>query len=80
MNSKIFVTTAGIVLLVTSGQAFSQDPGEDGKSEATMRLMQRADATLLDAVTNEIPLPAPEDLPDQADDQADVGLEAAAGG
>ena len=68
MNSKIFVTAAAIVFLLTCGQAYSQDPGDEGKEEATMRLMDRMDATLPEEVTNNIALPAAEDLQEEAAD------------
>ena len=53
MNSKYIVTIAGVVFLLISCQAWSLDD----PSQATIRLMDRADAKLPDAVTNNISLP-----------------------
>ena len=64
MDIKYLVATAGVVFLLISGQAWSQDD----PSEATIRLMDRADAELPDAVTNNISLP--EALPADAADEA----------
>ncbi len=65
MNIKYLVAIAGVVSLLISGQAWSQDDGE-----VTIRLMGRADAKLPDAVTKNISLPVV--LP------ADAAAEAAA--
>ncbi len=53
MNIKYLVATAGVVSLLISGQAWTQDDD----SEATIRLMHGADSVLPDAVTKNISLP-----------------------
>ena len=68
MNIKFFVATASIVFLLTSGQSWAQEENGGDESEATIRLMQRADAELPDAVMREIPLPAADNIPEQAED------------
>ncbi len=76
MNIKYLVATAGVVSLLISGQAWSQEDD----SEATIRLMRRADSLLLDAVTNEIALPAavPDDAAaEQAITKREAGLDRA---
>ena len=70
MNIKYLVAIAGVVSLLISGQAWSQDNGENDEGEVTIRLMGHADAKLPDAVTKNISLPVV--LP------ADAAAEAAA--
>lgn len=70
MNIKYLVAIAGVVSLLISGQAWSQDNGENDEGEVTIRLMGHADAALPDAVTKNISLPVV--LP------ADAAAEAAA--
>ena len=69
MNSKYIVTIAGVVFLLISGQAWAQ---ADPTSQATIRLMDRADAELPDAVTKTILLPAV--LPADADAEAAAAI------
>ncbi len=67
MNIKYLVAIAGVVSLLISGQAWSQDDGE-----VTIRLMGRADANLPNAVTKNIELPAV--LPADADAAAAAAI------
>ena len=67
MNIKYLVAIAGVVSLLISGQAWSQDDGE-----VTIRLMGRADAKLPFAVTKNILLPAV--LPADADAEAAAAI------
>lgn len=51
------VVVATLMLIVSMGLAVAQDPLEDDELDATMRLMEHAEAELPEAVTKKIQLP-----------------------